>query len=58
VVQVSENRQTWQEVARRPSNDRPLDIDFTPRPVRYLRVEQTGSSGDRWWSIHRVTVKE
>lgn len=58
VVQVSENRQTWQEVARQPTNDRPLDIDFTPRPVRYLRIEQTSSSSSWWWSIHRVTVKE
>ncbi len=57
VVRVSADGVNWQTVAKNSANDRPLDLDFAPRQVRYLRVEQTGSSTRYWWSIHEVYVK-
>jgi endo-1,3(4)-beta-glucanase len=58
VVRVSTDRAHWEEVACQTQNSRPLDITFNPRPARYLRVEQTGSSDRWWWSIHGVMIKE
>jgi hypothetical protein len=58
VVRVSTDRQEWVEVARNDRNDRALDVDFSPRPARYVRIEQTGSADQWWWSVHGVTVKE
>jgi hypothetical protein len=58
IVRVSTDRVRWEEVARQAQNDRLLDISFSPRPVRYLRVEQTSSSDRWWWSIHGVMIKE
>ncbi len=57
VVRISTNRQQWEEVARRDQNDRALDVSFNPRPARYLRIEQTGSSDRWWWSINEVRIK-
>jgi Ni,Fe-hydrogenase maturation factor len=57
VVRISTNRQQWEEVARRDQNDRALDVSFNPRPARYIRIEQTGSSDQWWWSINEVRVK-
>ncbi len=58
IVRLSTDRQQWQEVARNEHNDRALAVNFSPRPARYIRIEQTGSSDRWWWSIHGVTVKE
>jgi hypothetical protein len=57
VVQVSTDRQAWQEVARQPNNETELDVTFKPQSARYLRVEQTGQADPWWWSIHEVTIK-
>ena len=57
IVCVSEDRAQWEEVARNDHNDRPLDITFSPRQARYIRVEQTGQADQWWWSIHQVTIK-
>jgi hypothetical protein len=57
IVRLSTDRQQWVEVARRSQNSAALDVSFTPRPARYLRIEQTGSSDRWWWSIHGVTVR-
>ena len=43
-VKVSTDRTHWTEVAANPNNSAPLDVTFAPRGVRYIRVEQTGSS--------------
>lgn len=56
VVFVSTDRRQWQEVARKDNNNRALDIDFTPRSARYIRIEQSGSA-NVWWSIYEVTIK-
>lgn len=57
VVRVSTDRQRWEEVARQDRNERGLDVTFSPRPARYIRIEQTGSSDRWWWSIHEIVVK-
>ena len=57
VVQVSTDGNTWQEAARRDQNEGELAVSFSPRLVRYLRVEQTGRSDRWWWSIHGVVVE-
>lgn len=57
VVRLSTDRSRWEEVARNDQNDKQLDVDFSPRPARYLRVEQTGRADQWWWSIHEVVVK-
>lgn len=56
VVRVSPDGQQWDKVAENPANDRPLQVAFEPRPARYLRVEQTGSSDRWWWSVHEVEI--
>jgi hypothetical protein len=58
IVRVSTDRTQWVEVARNERNDRALDISFSPRPARYIRIEQTGNTDGWWWSIHRVAIKE
>jgi hypothetical protein len=35
-----------------------LAVNFSPRPARYIRIEQTGSSDRWWWSIHGITIKD
>jgi hypothetical protein len=57
IVRVSTDRNQWVEVAKNERNDRALDISFSPRSVRYIRIEQTGSTDGWWWSIHGITIK-
>jgi hypothetical protein len=57
IVRLSTDRAQWQEVARNDRNDRALDINFSSRSARYIRIEQTGSADRWWWSIHQITVK-
>ena len=56
VVRVSTDGQAWQTVAEVPQNQQPLDVIFSPRPVRLIRIEQTGSDSIYWWSIHAVEI--
>ncbi len=56
VMKVSSDRQKWEVVGQNPQNDNPVNVVFTPRPVRFIRVEQTGSADRWWWSIHEVRV--
>jgi hypothetical protein len=58
VVRVSTDRSKWDEVARQNQNNSALDVSFSPRSARYIRVEQTGNSDRWWWSINEVIVKE
>jgi hypothetical protein len=58
VVRVSADRSKWDEVARQNQNNSALDVSFSPRSARYIRVEQTGNSDRWWWSINEVIVKE
>jgi alpha-L-arabinofuranosidase len=56
VVRLSSDGQQWRPVAENPRNDRPLEVIFSPRPARFIRIEQTGSDPTYWWSIHRVDI--
>jgi hypothetical protein len=56
-VKVSTDKARWEEIAANPNNNAPLDVAFAPREVRYIRVEQTGSSDRWWWSIHEIEIK-
>jgi len=53
---VATDRNNWQEVGRRDQNMGPVNVRFSPRPVRLIYIEQTGHSENWWWSIHKVTV--
>jgi hypothetical protein len=56
-VNLSTDRDDWGAVARDDGNDGPLDVTFSPRPARYIHIEQTGQSDHWWWSIHEVRVE-
>ena len=57
VVRLSTDYNQWVEVARNDQTDRALEVTFSPRPARYLRIEQTGRASNYWWSIYGVEVK-
>jgi hypothetical protein len=57
IVRLSTDRSQWVEVARNDQNNRAVDVNFSPRSARYIRIEQTGSAASWWWSIHEVMVK-
>jgi hypothetical protein len=57
VVRVSLDGQTWTEAARKGSNWAPVDVVIAPRIVRYLRIENTGSSKWHPWTIAEVSVE-
>ena len=56
IVEVSQNGQTWETVAENQNNDKPVNVVFTSRTIRFIRIEQTGSADRWWWSIHEVGV--
>jgi hypothetical protein len=55
-VRVSTDGQSWSSVAENPLNDGPLAVTFSRRPVRFIRIEQTGQDPAYWWSIHQIEV--
>ncbi len=57
IIRVSQDRQQWEEVARNPHNNQAVEVNFSPRVARYLRVEQTGTADRWWWSIHGLTIR-
>lgn len=58
IVSVSQTGQAWETVAQNPNNSAPLNVVFSPRPARFIRIEQTGTSDRWWWSIHEIYVNE
>jgi hypothetical protein len=58
ILKLSTDGQSWETVATRPDNDKELDVSFSPRPARYIRIEQTGSDSFYWWSIHQVAISD
>jgi hypothetical protein len=58
IVKVSRDGRSWTTVAESPFNDRPLNVAFNPCQVRYIRIEQTGSDPDFWWSIHEIDISD
>jgi mono/diheme cytochrome c family protein/glucose/arabinose dehydrogenase len=55
VLEGSLDGQTWHELAQGEGQGPVTSIRFPPTSVRHLRVTQTGTSSDRWWSIHEAT---
>jgi hypothetical protein len=58
IIKVSQNGQNWETIAENPQNDKPVNVVFTPRETRFIRIEQTGYSDRWWWSIHEIYVSE
>jgi hypothetical protein len=58
IVKVSQNGQNWETIAGNPNNDKPVNVVFTPRVTRFIRIEQTGQSDRWWWSIHRIQISQ
>ncbi|MGD8562569.1 MAG: glycosyltransferase family 39 protein, partial [Desulfarculaceae bacterium] len=72
VVEGSQDGWQWVELARRKDEarvwiwaaDKPIslfktpwqEIRFTPRPLRYLRLRQTGTSTNYYWSLNEILV--
>jgi|GEM_PF-1634900 len=56
VVQVSADGKNWVVVASQAVNAQPLNVTFTPRQARYIRIEQTGTAAEWYWSIHEINV--
>ena len=58
-IQVSRDGETWVTVAERPQNWRDAAAAFDARPVRFVRIEQTGQPAYRaTWRIAEVEVSE
>jgi len=57
VIRLSEDQRNWVEIARNERNTGSIDVSFSPRPARFIRIEQTGSADRWWWSIHRVGIE-
>jgi len=57
ILSVSTDRVNWEVVHQMPLNWMSIDASFTPRPVRYIKIEQTGSpSWGAHWLISEITV--
>ena len=57
-LKLSADGHSWEAVATRPDNDEELNVSFSSRPARYIRIEQTGSDPVYWWSIHRIAISD
>ncbi|MBN1139482.1 MAG: discoidin domain-containing protein [Anaerolineae bacterium] len=56
-IKLSENGQAWRLVAEAAQNWRNIDVSFAASPVRYIRVEQTGTpSYPVTWKIGDIAV--
>lgn len=56
VMKISRDGNNWETVDQKPQNGQQVNVVFTPRPVRFFRVEQTGFSDRWWWSIHTIQL--
>ncbi|GEM_PF-6004729 len=58
-ILVSRDGEAWITVAERPQNWRDAAATFDARPVRFVRIEQTGTPGYRaTWRIAEVEISE
>ncbi len=51
VMEISTDEQNWSEVGRSDDNWGEVDVRFSPKTARYLRVRTTGSSPYHPWGI-------
>lgn len=58
-VKVSADGQTWAIVGERSFNWKDVYVPFDVRPVRFIRIEQTGSpTWDATWRISEIELRE
>lgn len=56
-VFVSSDGQSWGTPAISGIGDRPIvTIELADQTARYIKITQTGSSQNYWWSIHELTI--
>jgi F5/8 type C domain len=56
-VHVSNDAVQWGEaIATGVGTQAVTNIQFSARSARYIRIEQTGSDSNHWWSVHELTV--
>jgi len=58
-VQVSNDGADWGEPVAEGRGHQPVtEIELSvPRAIKYIRITQTGSSPNKYWSIHELTIK-
>ena len=59
IVQTSNDGETWGDTMAEGRGDNPITtIELSlPEPTRFLKITQTGSVGNKYWSIHELTLK-
>lgn len=59
-VHLSTNGNDWGTAVATGSGNAvgTTNIEFTPQAASYIRITQTGSDGDHWWSIHDLKIFE
>ncbi len=58
-VLVSDDGLYWRSPIFSGQGFRPLsDLYFVTQAARYVRIELTGASPDRWWSIHDIALHQ
>ncbi|WP_243076386.1 discoidin domain-containing protein [Microbacterium sp. SS28] len=55
-LDLSRDGSTWTTVATGVGTRKATTIGFPAQAARYLRLTQTGSSPDRWWTIGELTA--
>lgn len=57
-VEVSTDNVNWTQVASGTGTSDDITITWSPaRNARWIRINQTGSSPDHWWSIHEIWAR-
>ena len=57
ILSVSTDRTNWEVIREMPLNWMSIDASFPPRSVRYIKIEQTGTtSWGAHWLISEITV--
>ena len=58
-VSLSRDGKTWGEPAATGKGELPVTaIQFKPAKTKYIRITETGSVSDRYWSIHELGIYE
>jgi hypothetical protein len=57
ILSISTDRANWEVVREMPLNWMSINATFAPRPVRYIKIEQTGTpSWGAHWLISEITI--
>ena len=55
-VFASNNPSDFGDAFATGSGDAVTSIEFAPTSARYIRIEQNGTKGRYWWSIHELSI--